>query len=40
MDIELLKAGELEEVEWVFLGNGPSAPLRALLESGGVKIRP
>jgi type I restriction enzyme M protein len=35
-----LKAGELEEVEWVFLGNGPSGPLRELLIKGGIKISP
>ena len=30
--------GLLDEVEWVFLGNGPSRPLRDLLESGGIII--
>lgn len=38
MDIELIDQGLLDEVEWVFLGNGPSGPLRELLESGGIKI--
>lgn len=40
MDIKLLQQGRVSEIEWVFLGNGPSAPLRALLESGGIKIIP
>lgn len=40
MDIELLKSGAITEIEWVFLGNGPSGPLKKLLKEGGIKIIP
>ena len=33
MDIELLKEGKIKEMEWVFVGQGPSGPLKALLEA-------
>ena len=38
MDIKLLENGQLNNVEWVFLGQGPSQPLRTLLENGGISI--
>ncbi|MCP5064732.1 MAG: hypothetical protein GY936_20035 [Ignavibacteriae bacterium] len=38
MDIRLLKKGWVNEVEWVFLGKGPSEPLRKLLEAGKIKV--
>jgi len=34
MDIELIDLGLISEVEWVFLGRGPSGPLRKLLKEG------
>ena len=38
MDIKLLENGLLTNIEWVFLGQGPSQPLRTLLETGGISI--
>jgi len=40
MDIALLKkeGNNIHEVEWVFLGKGPSLPLRTLLESNGITV--
>lgn len=40
MDIALLKkeGNNIDEVEWVFLGKGPSLPLRTLLESNGITV--
>ena len=40
MDIKLLQQDRVSEIEWVFLGNGPSGPLRELLIEGGIKIIP
>ena len=40
MDIKLKQNNPDLIVEWVFLGNGPSGPLRTLLEGGGIIIKP
>ncbi len=33
MDIELFKKNEIEDIDWVFLGNRPSGPLEKLLRT-------
>lgn len=33
MDIELFKAHEIDDMDWVFLGKGPSGPLEQLLKT-------
>jgi hypothetical protein len=39
MDKQLLAEGAMNEIEWVFKGCEPSAPLQQLLESGNYKIK-
>ena len=33
MDIELFKAGEIDDMDWIFLDKGPSGPLEQLLKT-------